>query len=170
MSARAPSGSFPLVFSFRVISWSGCVVAEDVLRCEDEGEVKGVMAEEFSCCVARVLPLELGPPVAWPCNTTCKARPAQVRASPLNSAGGSHEPQCKERELYWIELHVRCAFNHQSPGTAARPSSTGCHVLNMVIWDSICKFGLYYLVYVRCSFYRRQSALTLHSDPVAVPC
>ena len=154
------------------------VVAKDVPAREKlKVKLEKVMAEEFPTVVARVYPLELGPPVGWPVQYRVSGPDlAQVREIALKLAqvvATSHS--AKNVNFDWIEpaREVRIQIDQDQARLLGLSSDALASVLNTVISGisiSQVRDDIYLVdVVVRSTDEERASLATLSQLPVPLP-
>ena len=154
------------------------VVAKDVPARERlKVKLEKVMAEEFPAVVARVYPLELGPPVGWPVQYRVSGPDlAQVREIALKLAqvvATSHS--AKNVNFDWIEpaREVRIQIDQDQARLLGLSSDALASVLNTVISGisiSQVRDDIYLVdVVVRSTDEERASLATLSQLPVPLP-
>ena len=87
------------------------------------------LKERFPEVVARVYPLELGPPVGWPVKYRVSGPDASTRALDRVAGGGppGRDAGRAQRQLRLGRARARDAHPHRpGPGAAARPQFRGC--------------------------------------------
>jgi multidrug efflux pump subunit AcrB len=118
------------------------IVAKDIeARARLQAKLEKLLAEEFPEVVARVSPLELGPPVGWPLQYRVSGPdPDKVRELALDLAGviGS-DPRARQIHYDWMEparqIHIR--INQEEARRLGISSRTLAATLNAAMTGSV---------------------------------
>jgi multidrug efflux pump subunit AcrB len=154
------------------------VVAKDVAARERlKVKLEKVLASEFPTVVARVYPLELGPPVGWPVQYRVSGPDlAQVRGIALKLAQVvANDPRAHNVNFDWIEpaREVRIQIDQDQARLLGLSSDALASVLNTVISGisiSQVRDDIYLVdVVVRSADEERASLATLRQLPVPLP-
>ncbi len=154
------------------------IVAKDVEARERlRAKLEALLANDFPNLVARVSPLELGPPVGWPIQYRVSGPDiAQVRDIAFELAGViSGSPQTKRVNFDWIEptREVRIKINQDQARLLGLSSQALASVLNTVLSGSAIsqvRDDIYLVdVVVRANDEQRVSLATLRTVQVPLP-
>jgi len=154
------------------------IVAKDVPARERlKAKIEGALANEFPSVVARVYPLELGPPVGWPVQYRVSGPDlAKVREIAIELAGVvAKSPDVKNANFDWIEpaREVRIQIDQDQARLLGLSSEILASVLNAVISGisiSQVRDDIYLVdVVVRSTDEERASLATLRQLPIPLP-
>jgi multidrug efflux pump subunit AcrB len=156
----------------------GVIVAKDVAARERlQVKLKKMLAEEFPSIVARISPLELGPPVGWPVQYRVSGPDiAQVREISFKLAAIiATDPRAVSVNFEWIEpaRQVRVRIDQNEARLLGLSSQTLASVLNTVVSGASVtqvRDDIYLVdVVVRATDEERLSLVTLRTVQVPLP-
>jgi multidrug efflux pump subunit AcrB len=154
------------------------IVAKDVAaRKRLQDKLEKVLAENFPDVVARVYPLELGPPVGWPVQYRVRGPELEkVREIAANLARiVASDPEAKNVNFNWIEpaREVRIQIDQDEARQLGVSSDSLANVMNTVVTGisiSQVRDDIYLVdVVVRSTDEERASLATLSQLPVPLP-
>ncbi|ALA19106.1 MULTISPECIES: efflux RND transporter permease subunit [unclassified Chelatococcus] len=154
------------------------IVAKDVAARERlQMKLEALLARDFPNVVARVYPLELGPPVGWPVQYRVSGPEiAEVRAIAMRLAQlVATNPQAKQVNFDWIEpaRELRLRVDQDEARRLGLSSQALAAILNTVVTGTVVtqvRDAIYLIdVVVRAQDMDRASLDTLRSMQVALP-